>query len=195
MSIDMGLPSHKQHELRITVTDADRPDDKFSHHVNNARYFAFINRTFQGSLLERRTPWLVHRPPRANRLGQPLRLAGADGTQRLARHIAKSKAMEMILTGQINLTAAEALTAGLASRVVAPRRATRRSTEPGRHDRRQFEYGRAHGQEAVNRVYESGLSEGLLYERRPFYSSLATADKAECSRAFIDKRQPRFTGR
>jgi len=101
----------------------------------------------------------------------------------------------MILTGQINLTAAEALTAGLASRVVAPRRATRRSTEPGRHDRRQFEYGRAHGQEAVNRVYESRLSEGLLYERRLFYSSLATADKAECSRAFIDKRQPRFTGR
>lgn len=41
-------PPHKRHELRITVTDADRPEDKFSHHVNNARYFAFINRTFQG---------------------------------------------------------------------------------------------------------------------------------------------------
>ncbi len=40
-------PPFKQHELRITVTEADRPEDKFSHHVNNARYFAFINRTFQ----------------------------------------------------------------------------------------------------------------------------------------------------
>ena len=42
------LPPHKFHDLRIAVTDADRPEDKFSHHVNNARYFAFINQTFQG---------------------------------------------------------------------------------------------------------------------------------------------------
>jgi len=34
-------------ELRIELTDDDRPEDRFSHHVNNARYFAFINRTFQ----------------------------------------------------------------------------------------------------------------------------------------------------
>jgi acyl-CoA thioesterase FadM len=43
-----GWPPYKRHELRIAVTDDDRPEDKFSHHVNNARYFAFINRTFQG---------------------------------------------------------------------------------------------------------------------------------------------------
>jgi acyl-CoA thioesterase FadM len=43
-----GSPRYKRHELRITVTEADRPEDGFSHHVNNARYFAFINRTFQG---------------------------------------------------------------------------------------------------------------------------------------------------
>jgi hypothetical protein len=34
-------------ELRIELTEDDRPEDRFSHHVNNARYFAFINRTFQ----------------------------------------------------------------------------------------------------------------------------------------------------
>ena len=33
-------------ELRIELTEDDRPEDRFSHHVNNARYFAFINRTF-----------------------------------------------------------------------------------------------------------------------------------------------------
>lgn len=35
------------HELRIDLTEDDRPEDRFSHHVNNARYFVFINRTFQ----------------------------------------------------------------------------------------------------------------------------------------------------
>jgi len=34
-------------ELRIALTEDDRPEDRFSHHVNNARSFAFINRTFQ----------------------------------------------------------------------------------------------------------------------------------------------------
>lgn len=41
-------PPFKRYETRIAVTEADRPEDKFSHHVNNARYFAFINHTFQG---------------------------------------------------------------------------------------------------------------------------------------------------
>lgn len=36
------------HELRIELTEDDRPEDRFSQHVNNARYFAFINRTFHG---------------------------------------------------------------------------------------------------------------------------------------------------
>lgn len=34
-------------ELRIDITPDDLPEDRFNHHVNNARYFAFINRTFQ----------------------------------------------------------------------------------------------------------------------------------------------------
>ena len=33
-------------ELRIDLTEDDRPEDRFSQHVNNARYFAFINCTF-----------------------------------------------------------------------------------------------------------------------------------------------------
>jgi acyl-CoA thioester hydrolase len=35
------------HSLRIHTSEADRPEDRFSTHVNNARYFAFINATFQ----------------------------------------------------------------------------------------------------------------------------------------------------
>jgi len=120
---------------------------------------------------------------------------GAGGTQRLARQIGKSKAMEMILTGQINLTADEALTAGLASRVVAPDALLDEALNLAGMIAANSNMSVRMAKEAVNRVYESGLSEGLLYERRLFYSSLATADKAEGTRAFIDKRQPRFTDR
>ena len=37
----------KLHTLRIQTGEADLPEDRFSEHVNNARYFAFINNTFQ----------------------------------------------------------------------------------------------------------------------------------------------------
>lgn len=37
----------KIHTVRIQTGDADLPEDRFSDHVNNARYFAFINNTFQ----------------------------------------------------------------------------------------------------------------------------------------------------
>lgn len=34
--------------IRVQTGDADLPEDRFSDHVNNARYFAFVNRCFQG---------------------------------------------------------------------------------------------------------------------------------------------------
>jgi acyl-CoA thioesterase FadM len=35
------------HAVRLQTGEADLPEDRFSNHVNNARYFAFINTTFQ----------------------------------------------------------------------------------------------------------------------------------------------------
>lgn len=35
------------HAMRIVTGDEDLPEDRFSDHVNNARYFAFSNRAFQ----------------------------------------------------------------------------------------------------------------------------------------------------
>ena len=40
-------PPLKTLGLRIAVDENDLPEDRYSDHVNNARYFAFINRTFQ----------------------------------------------------------------------------------------------------------------------------------------------------
>jgi acyl-CoA thioesterase FadM len=44
----MSVPPLRAHALRIAVGDDDLPEDRFTDHVNNARYFAFINRTFHG---------------------------------------------------------------------------------------------------------------------------------------------------
>src|SRR5277367_5468313 len=49
--------------------------------------------------------------------------------------------------------------------------------------------------EAVNRAFESTLTEGLLYERRLFHSAFATDDQSEGMAAFIEKRPPNFTHR
>jgi len=42
------MPPLQVFDTTIEVTEADLPEDRFSDHVNNARYFAFINRAFQG---------------------------------------------------------------------------------------------------------------------------------------------------
>ena len=46
--------------------------------------------------------------------------------------------------------------------------------------------------ECVNRSFEGGLSDGLMYERRVFHSLFATADQKEGMDAFLSKRKPDF---
>nr|HPR08529.1 enoyl-CoA hydratase-related protein [Denitromonas sp.] len=49
--------------------------------------------------------------------------------------------------------------------------------------------------ESVNRAYESGLSEGLLFERRVFHSAFALEDQKEGMAAFVEKRAANFKHR
>jgi enoyl-CoA hydratase len=49
--------------------------------------------------------------------------------------------------------------------------------------------------EAVNRAYETTLSEGVRFERRVFHSLFATEDQKEGMAAFVEKRKPRFKNR
>ena len=46
--------------------------------------------------------------------------------------------------------------------------------------------------ESVNRAFESGLSDGVMFERRVFHSLFGTADQAEGMDAFMAKRKPAF---
>ena len=121
-------------------------------------------------------------------------MPGAGGTQRLARFIGKSKAMEMCLTGRM-MDAEEAERCGLVSRIV-PKGELRE--EAIRVAKQIAGFSRpivTLTKEAVNRAYETTLSEGVRFERRVFHSVFAFEDQKEGMSAFAEKRKPVFKNR
>jgi enoyl-CoA hydratase len=121
-------------------------------------------------------------------------LPGMGGSQRLTRAIGKAKAMDLILTGR-NMDAAEAERSGLVSRVVPADDLQREAMSVAATIAQMSLSAARMAKEAVNRAFESPLSEGLLYERRLFHSAFATDDQSEGMAAFVEKRPPNFTHR
>ena len=121
-------------------------------------------------------------------------LPGMGGSQRLTRAIGKAKAMDLILTGR-NIDAAEAERSGLVSRVVPADELLNEAKAVATTISQMSRSAARMAKEAVNRAFESTLSEGLLYERRLFHSAFATDDQSEGMAAFVEKRPPRFTHR
>ncbi len=121
-------------------------------------------------------------------------MPGAGGTQRLARFIGKSKAMEMCLTGRM-MDAEEAERCGMVSRIV-PKGELRE--EAIRVAKQIAGFSRPIAmliKESVNRAFETTLSEGIRFERRVFHSVFSTEDQKEGMAAFIEKRKPSFKNR
>jgi enoyl-CoA hydratase len=121
-------------------------------------------------------------------------MPGAGGTQRLTRAIGKSKAMEMVLTGRY-LSAREAERAGLVSRVVPVEVCLDEALKLAREIASKAPIAARLAKEAVNRAYETSLSDGLDYERRLFYFLFATDDQKEGMQAFVEKRAAEWKGR
>ena len=130
------------------------------------------------------------------RFGQPeIKIGiipGAGGTQRLPRAVGKSKAMDMVLTGRM-MDAAEAERAGLVSRVVATDALLKEALSAAEIICALSGPSVMMAKDCVNRAFESGLADGISYERRVFHSLFATADQKEGMDAFLSKRPPRFT--
>ena len=121
-------------------------------------------------------------------------IPGAGGTQRLPRAVSKAKAMDMVLTGRM-MDAAEAERAGLVSRVV-PAAELQDVVLAAAQAICEFSGPSVMmAKEAVNRAYDSGLADGVQYERRLFHSLFATEDQKEGMDAFVNKRKAAFKHR
>ena len=121
-------------------------------------------------------------------------IPGSGGTQRLARYIGKSKAMDMCLTGRM-MDAAEAERCGLVSRVVPVADLMGEAMKAAEKIASLSLPVVMMAKEAVNRGYETTLAEGIRFERRLFHSTFGTEDQKEGMSAFAEKRPPKFKDR
>ncbi|MEO3725978.1 enoyl-CoA hydratase-related protein [Pseudomonas syringae] len=118
-------------------------------------------------------------------------MPGMGGTQRLTRLIGRAKAMDMILTGR-TMSAREAEQAGLVSRVTDVDHLLKQAMDIAQRIGGFPRTATRAAREAVDRASESGLREGILFERRSFHGLFATPGQKESMQAFLEKREPRF---
>ena len=121
-------------------------------------------------------------------------IPGAGGTQRLARFVGKSKAMEMCLTGRL-MSADEAERSGLVSRVVPNDQLLENALETAKTIAGLSKPSVLMVKDAINRAYETTLAEGIRHERTLFLSLFSTDDQAEGMQAFLDKRTPEWNNK
>jgi enoyl-CoA hydratase len=119
-------------------------------------------------------------------------IPGIGGTQRLTRAVGKAKAMDLILTGRM-MDAAEAERSGLVARVVPTASLMEEAMKVAETIAALSQPSLLAAKEAVNRSFETPLSEGVRFERRVFHALFATKDRKEGMTAFVEKRPPRFT--
>lgn len=129
------------------------------------------------------------------RFGQPeIKLGvipGAGGSQRLAKFIGKSKAMDMCMTGRM-MNAQEAERSGLVSRVVPTEELLDTAISVASEIAEYSQPVARLIKDVVNNAFETNLSEGLRYERKVFQAIFSTEDQKEGMNAFLEKRKPDF---
>jgi enoyl-CoA hydratase len=121
-------------------------------------------------------------------------IPGAGGTQRLPRAVGKAKAMDLVLTGRM-MDAQEAERAGLVSRVVPLDKLMDEALGAALTICSMGLPSVMAAKEAVNRAFEGGLSDGVMFERRLFHALFATEDQKEGMDAFVNKRPAVFKHR
>jgi enoyl-CoA hydratase len=121
-------------------------------------------------------------------------IPGLGGTQRLTRAVGKSKAMDLCLTGRM-MDAAEAERSGLVSRIFPADTLMIEVMAIAEKIASMSQPVAAMAKNAVNRVFETTLAQGLDLEGDLFHSTFGLEDRAEGMSAFLAKRKPNFKNR
>ena len=121
-------------------------------------------------------------------------IPGYAGTQRLPRLVGKGRAMQMLLTAEA-VSAQEAHRIGLVNEVVPQAELISRAEAIVRQILANAPLAVQFAMEAVNQGMEVTARVGGALEAALFATLCATADKAEGTRAFLEKRPARFSGK
>jgi len=121
-------------------------------------------------------------------------IPGGGGTQRLPRLVGKGRALQIILSGAM-ITAQEAYRIGLVDEVVPATDLIPRAEAILKQIFANAPVAIRFSLEAVNRGLETSQAEGMALEASLFGLCAGTEDKDEGTRAFLQKRAAKFTGR
>ncbi len=121
-------------------------------------------------------------------------IPGAGGTQRMPRLVGEGRAKWLMMTGEF-IDAQTSLAWGLVNQVVPNDALLDEARKLAQSLVEQPPLALAFIKSAVDRGLDSSLSAGIEYEARCSYILQQTEDKAEGTKAFLEKRKPVFTGR
>ena len=132
------------------------------------------------------------------RIGQPEVklgvLPGFGGTQRLARIVGPGKAKEMIFSGDV-YEATEALRIGLVDRVVPFEKLMEEAKKLAKTIASRGEVAVRLAKDAINAGMDVDIESGCMLERKAFGMCFASQDRVEGMKAFLEKREPKFSGK
>lgn len=121
-------------------------------------------------------------------------IPGYGGTQRLPRLVGKGRALEMILSARM-VGAEEALQIGLVNKVVPPEQVLEEAEKLLRGILAMGPLAVRLAIEAVDQGCDMTIDDGFKLEANLFGLVAASEDKAEGTKAFLEKREPSFTGK
>lgn len=121
-------------------------------------------------------------------------IPGFGGTQRLPRLVGKSRAKEMIFTGEL-IGAEEATRVRLANRIVPAEQLRETAVEQLAVICSRGLVSLKLAKEVIDGGYDINLSTACLMERDAFAVCFSTEDQKEGMGAFVEKRPARFKGK